>query len=404
MYIKRSIERAIQKASEFFPIVLITGPRQVGKTTTFQNCDKKRNYVSLDNFENRTLARKDPALFLQRFKAPILIDEIQYAPQLFPYIKEIVDKENTNGMYWLTGSQQFLLMKNVSESLAGRVGILKLQAFSCQEKNNNPNILPFLPTEDFIKQAEKNKKLDITNIFYEIWKGAYPRLYKANDDNWELFYSSYVQTYVEKDIREILKIKQEMEFLKFMKCLAARIGQLINYADIAKDVNISQQTVKEWISLLQTTELIYLLQPYATNLTKRAIKTPKLYFMDTGLAAYLCGWKNRDVLENGAMNGAFIENYALVEILKSYWHNGKEANIYFYRDKDKKEIDIILEENNKLYPIEIKKKSNPTSEDIKNFKVLDNLGKEIGQGGILCFANTHLPINKDVNAIPLFYI
>ncbi len=406
MYIQRTIENTIRQASDFFPVVLITGPRQVGKTTVFQSCESAtRTYVSLDTLENRNLAQTDPALFLQRFKAPVLIDEIQYAPELFPYIKDIVDREKKTGMYWLTGSQQFLLMKNVSESLAGRVGILKLQGFSQQEKNNNADVMPFLPSINFLEKANKTtKKEDILDIFHKIWKGTYPKLHISDDKNWELFYSSYVQTYIEKDIREILKITNEMDFLKFMKSLAVRTGQLLNYLDISRDIGISQTSVKSWVSLLQTTGLIYLLQPYSNNLTNRIVKTPKIYFMDTGLAAYLSGWKTSETLETGAMNGAFLENYVISEILKSYWHNGKEVNIFFYRDKDMKEIDILLEENNMLYPIEIKKKSNPTKQDVKNFSVLQKFGKEIAEGGVLCFAQTHLPITANINAIPIAYL
>ena len=406
MYIKRTIESFIKQASDFFPVILITGPRQVGKTTVLQHCEENpRNYVSLDTLEYRNLARQDPALFLQRFSSPLLIDEIQYAPELFPYIKHIVDREQKNNMYWFTGSQQFELMQNVTESLAGRVGILKLQGLSQQEKNNNACIDPFLPSQDFILQrAKTTKKANITDIFYNIWQGAYPKLFNSDDKNWELFYESYIQTYIERDIRSLANISNEMDFLRFIKALAARTGQLLNYSEISRDIGLSLTTIKYWISLLQTTGLIYLLQPYFNNLTKRIIKTPKVYFMDTGLAAYLTGWKTPEVIETGAMNGAFLETYILSEIIKSYWHNGKQANIFFYRDKDMKEIDIILEENNKLYPIEIKKKSNPNKNDIKNFNVLNKIGKQIADGAVLCFANTHLPITENVNSIPISYL
>ncbi len=406
MYIGRTIEAAIIEASSFFPIVLLTGPRQVGKTTVFQHTEKtKRNYVSLDNLANRELAQNDPALFLQRFSAPLLIDEIQYAPELFPHIKEIVDREQKSGMYWLTGSQQFQLMENVSESLAGRVGILKLQGLSQKEKENKALSTPFLPTQEYIeKQAEISSPTNINDIFHKIWKGSYPKLYQANDKNWEMFYSSYIQTYVEKDIRDLAMVSNELDFMKFMKALAARIGQLLNYSDIAKDIGVSQPTIKSWVSILQTSGLIYLLQPYSNNLTNRVIKTPKIYFMDTGLVAHLTGWKNPETIEAGAMNGAFLENYVVSEVLKSYWHNGQKENIFFYRDKDLKEIDILFEENGKLYPVEIKKKSNPNKRDITAFNVLEKFGKEIGDGAVICLAETHLPITEKVNSIPVGYL
>ncbi len=406
MYIQRTIKTAILHASAFFPVVLITGPRQVGKTTVLKNTDmENRLYVSLDILENRELAQKDPALFLQRFPAPVLIDEIQYAPELFPYIKDIVDTKNTSGMFWITGSQQFNLMQNVSESLAGRVGILRLQGLSQQEKHHIVTTMPFLPSTDFLQhQTPHIKQSNITQTFHSIWQGAYPKLYTADDTYWDIFFESYVQTYIEKDIKNLTHVSNEMDFLKFMQALAARTAQLLNYADLAKDIGVSQPTIKSWVSILQISGIIYLLYPYSNNMTTRVIKTPKIYFMDTGLAAYLTGWKTPQVLETGAMNGAFLETFVISEIIKGYWHNGKQPNISFYRDKDKKEIDIILEQNNALYPTEIKKRSNPTTDDIKHFRVLNKFGKDIKSGAVLCFANTHRPITKTVTAIPIDYL
>ncbi len=406
MYIERTIETTILEINSFFPVILLTGPRQVGKTTVFQHSEKtKRNYVSLDNLANRELAQNDPVLFLQRFPAPLLIDEIQYAPQLFPHIKEIVDREQKSGSYWLTGSQQFQLMQNVSESLAGRVGILKLQGLSQKEKENKAVISPFLPTKQYIEeQANISMPTNIHKVFHNIWKGSYPKLYQANDKNWEIFYSSYIQTYLEKDIRDLALVSNELNFMKFMKSLAARIGQLVNYADLAKDIGVSQPTIKSWVSIMQSTGLIYLLPPYSNNLTNRVIKTPKIYFMDTGLVAHLTGWKTPETIELGAMNEAFLENYIVSEIIKSYWHNGQKENMFFYRDKDMKEIDILFEENGKLYPVEIKMKSNPNKKDISAFNVLEKFGKEIGEGAVICFAPTYLPITEKVNSIPVAYL
>lgn len=406
MYIKRTLEQSIQQLSQFYPVILITGPRQVGKTTVLKNCEaEKRTYVSLDTLENRDLAKRDPALFLQRFTAPVLIDEIQYAPELFPYIKTIVDEKGDSGMFWLTGSQQFHLMKNVSESLAGRVGILRLQGFSQAEKALKPCSSPFLPTKEYLEKQEKTAdSVDINSVFHTIWKGAYPKLFEAPDNLWEIYYESYLQTYIERDIKELSSVNNELDFLKFMRTLAARTGQLLNYADIAADVGVSQPTIKSWLSILSASGVVYILQPYSNNVTNRIVKTPKVYFMDTGLACYLTGWKTPETLESGAMNGAFFETYVVSEIIKSYWHNGKNPNIYFYRDKDKKEIDIILEENGTLYPIEIKKKANPTPDDIKTFGLLNKFKMRIGNGGVICMAQTYLPLTKDVNVIPVGYI
>jgi predicted AAA+ superfamily ATPase len=404
MYIKRTLEKTIIQASSFFPVIFITGPRQVGKTTVFENCEsKKRNFVSLDTQEEQEAAMGDPRRFLERHQPPLLIDEIQYVPELFPHIKAIVDKEKKKGMYWITGSQQFNLMANITESLAGRVGILKLQGLSQAEKDNNSDTAPFLPTEkNLVKKAKTNK--GTKGIFHRIWKGSYPALCNAPDKAWSLFYDSYMQTYVERDVKQILKVSNELQFVKFVRVLAARTSQVVNYANIASEVGINETTVKSWMSILQTSGLIYLLQPYSNNLTNRVIKTPKIYFLDTGLACFLTKWNTPETLENGAFSGAILETYAVSEILKSYWHNGKTPDIYFYRDKDKREVDIILEENGKLYPLEVKQRSNPNTDDIKHFSVLSQYKKEVAPGGVLCLAPTHLPLGTQDYIIPLSYV
>lgn len=398
MYISRSLQSQVKKLSSFFPVVLVTGPRQVGKTTMLKNCmEKSRTFVSLDELEIRNLAKNDPALFFQKYKAPLLIDEIQYAPELFSYIKSITDESGESGMFWLTGSQQFLLMQNVTESLAGRVGILEMQGFSIAEKENRKSV-PFLPSMNI---SDSKDKKDEPEIFKEIWLGSYPRLCVNENavDFWEFFYSSYVQTYIERDVRALTKIGDELAFMKFMKTVAARIGNLLDYNDVAKDIGISQPTAKAWMSILVSCGIVFLLQPYSNNLTNRIVKTPKIYFSDTGLACYLTGWKTNEVLENGAMSGAFFENYVISEIRKSYIHNGKIPSLFFYRDKDKKEIDLLIEENNVLYPVEIKKKSNPDKNDIVNFKVLEKLNVQTGTGMVVCLTKNSLPVNENVFSI-----
>jgi len=404
MYIRRTIEIAIKQASNFFPVVLVTGPRQAGKTTVFENCESKtRNCVSLDTLEERDMAKKDPRRFLDRYKAPLLIDEIQYAPELFPYIKAIVDKEKKKGMYWITGSQQFNLMANVTESLAGRIGILNMQGFSQSEKDNEPDTVPFLPVEKLLIKKEKtNGKTE--GIFHRIWKGSFPALFKGTDKDWKLFYDSYMQTYIERDVKQIINVSNELQFVNFMKVLAARTSQLINYANIAGEIGINETTVKSWVSILQTSGLVYLLQPFSNNLTSRIIKTPKLYFLDTGLACFLTKWNTSETLENGAFSGAIFETYVISEILKSYWHNGESPAIYFYRDKDKREVDIILEENGKLFPLEVKQKSNPTPQDIKSFDILSQFGKEVAPGGVICQAPSYLPLGNKDFVIPVGYV
>ncbi|MCF0237917.1 MAG: ATP-binding protein, partial [Sphaerochaetaceae bacterium] len=346
MFIQRTIKEQINKMSSFFPVILVTGPRQVGKTTLLKNIkEDNRTFVSLDDLEIRALAKNDPSLFFQKYKTPILIDEIQYAPELFPYIKIIADEKNQAGLFWITGSQQFLLMQNVTESLAGRVGIIEMQGFSISEKQKRECKI-FVPDNLFIRGSD----YPFSEIFYNIWIGSYPRLWVNENapEYWESFYSSYVQTYIERDVRSLTKIGDELTFLKFMKTIAARIGNLLDYNDIAKDVEISGPTAKAWMSILVSCGIIFLLQPYSNNFTKRIVKTPKLYFNDTGLACWLSGWKTKEVLENGAMSGAFLENFAISEIRKTWLHNGKTPELYFYRDKDKIEIDLLISNNNVL--------------------------------------------------------
>ena len=407
VYIKRTLEQSIIRVNEFFPVVLVTGPRQVGKTTVLQNCEKKpRTYVSLDTLANRSLAQSDPQLFLERFPAPVLIDEVQYAPQLFPYIKSIVDKEKKAGMYWLTGSQQFHLMQNVTESLAGRVGVLNLNGFSQDEKRRTPITAPFLPTKEYIdSKALVAKQLGINEIYRLIWRGSYPKMFGASDELWTTFYDSYLQTYVERDIKSLTSVGNNMAFVMFMRVLAARTGQVINYSDIARDVGVSSPTIKSWLSILETSGLVFLLQPYYNNITNRIIKSPKVYFMDTGLASFLAGWTSAEALANGAMNGSIFETYVVSEIVKSYLYNGVKPNLYYYRDKDGQEIDLLIEENGKLYPVEIKRKSTPDKGDIKHFDVITNiLKKSRGEGAVVCAANTHLPLSDDVTVIPVEYL
>jgi len=401
-YFKRTLSKIVKNASATFPAVLISGPRQVGKTTLFEHlADSKRTFVSFDNSSIRSKAKADPLLFFKTYQPPLLLDEVQYVPELFPYIKMIVDREKKNGLFWLTGSQMFHLMKNVGESLAGRVAILNLQGFSQNEKLNNPDGAPFIPS---FKLNKKSKPLNLKNLYELIWKGSYPKLISDKKMNWELYYSSYLNTYVEKDIKILANVTQEHSFLKFIRTLAARTGQLLNYSDMSKDIGVSVNTIKGWVSILETSGLIFLLYPYSNNLTSRVIKTPKAYFFDTGLVCYLTGWDTAKVLENGAMNGAILENYVISEIIKSYWHNGKQPSIYFYRDKDKKEVDLIIERSGTLYPVEIKRSANPNSADVANFKLLNRFKKNIGTGALICLVDEPAALTENIAAIPVNYI
>lgn len=406
MYLKRTLENYILKASKAFPVVLISGPRQVGKTTILKNIESSsRTYVTLDDPMFRALAQDDPAIFLQRFKRPILIDEIQYAPQLFPYIKMEVDNNKKPGDFWLTGSQQFHLMKNVSESLAGRVAILRLQGLSDFEISNNPQVEQFIPKYDYLLNLSNiMKPQKLPQIYGKIWLGSFPLLLTNKNTDRNTFYSSYIQTYLQRDVRDLTKVGDEKAFIKFLRATAARTGQLVNYADLARDADISANTAKAWLSILETSGLIYLLEPYYNNRTKRLVKAPKLYFLDTGLCSYLTQWPTPESLEAGAMSGAILETYIMCELLKSYWHNGKQPSFYFYRDKDQKEIDLLIEQGGKFYPLEFKKTSNPDKKAISNFKTLEKLNAIIDEGAVICLSSDFIPMNKDVNIVPVWSI
>lgn len=405
---ERTLTKHLDHIVKHFPVLFLTGPRQVGKSTLLENyCTKKYNMVSLDNLDERKKAQQDPALFLQDHEPPLFIDEVQYAPQLFPYIKIYVDKhKNKNGLFLLTGSQKFSMIKNIQESLAGRVAIVDMLGFSNQEINRNPNYDFFLPTEIWLKKLRSKKIKSLTNLelFTKIWLGSFPALINNKGAERELYYNSYIRTYIERDIRDIFKISDIITFQNFIKATAARTGQLLNYADLAKDMAVDVKTVKNWLSILEFGGLVYLLPPYYNNVTKRIIKTPKLYFLDTGLCAYLTGWDNPKSLEAGAMNGAILETYVFTELLKSYWHNAKEPNIYFYRDRDGKEIDFLLEMNNTLYPIEVKKTMLPDKTMIKNFSVLNNLKKEIGKGVLLSLKPEVSYITETTLSVPIWSI
>ena len=405
MYFEREITDIIRQTNDSFPVLLLTGPRQVGKSTVLERIvEKNRSYVTLDDPQMRVLAQNDPALFLQTFQPPVLIDEVQYAPELFPHIKILVDRQKENGMFWLTGSQPFQLMKNVSESLAGRVGILELQGLSQAEKNHR-SVGAFLPDNLLKHQNTENlKQYDINELYEDIWKGSYPARHANPKLDNSLFYASYLKTYIERDIRSLSQIADERSFLIFLKVAAARTGQLLNYADMAKDVQVSESTIKAWISLLMTSGLIFLLHPYHNNLTKRAIKTPKLYFYDTGLCSYLSGWTSAETLSIGAMSGAILETYIISEIIKSYMYSNTSAQFYFYRNKEKNEIDLLIERDNTFYPIEIKRTASPKESDVKSFALLDKHGLKRGKGAIVCLYEHLLPLNREVQIVPIKFL
>lgn len=401
MYITRAIEPKLNYLAEHFPVVVVCGSRQVGKTTLLQQIRKEKEniqYVTLDYPRIRSLAKEDPELFLQQYSTPLVIDEIQYAPELLSYIKIRVDNSKENGMYYLTGSQMFTMMKNVSESLAGRAGILSMYSLSRAEIEGRPS-LPFLPGRITMTESDDT----ITQIFEKIYRGGMPRMITDRELLPEDYFGSYMQTYLERDIRDLISIKAEGKFLKFISCLAARTSGEVNLTDIGKDVEIDRKTADGWLSILVSSGLVYLLPPYSGNTIKRIVKRPKLYFMDTGLACYLSMWNNPRSLELSAMAGALFENYVISEIIKGYTNHGIDvrSRLCYYRDNNGREIDLIILDNGRLYPIEIKKSADPGSSALKNFSVLNTFSEDVGDGAIICMSPSVIPLNKKNKLIPV---
>ena len=405
-YIKRNLEKVVAQVTKEYPVVLVTGPRQVGKTTMLQKLMEgtDRGYVTLDDLNDRSLAKNDPELFLQLHKPPVLIDEVQYAPELFTYIKKYADKNHEPGAFWLTGSQVFKLMQGVQESLAGRVAVLSLTSLS-QAEISGVEMKPFTIELEKLSEREKERdKTDVRGIFERIDRGSMPAIVSGANSNSQIFYSSYLSTYIERDIRDLSDAIDSLKFLKFMTAAAARCGQMVNVADIAQDADINQTQAKNWLGILETLGIIFYLHPYSNNLLKRLVKTPKLYFYDTGLVCYLTKWSSADTLESGAMNGAILENYVVAEIAKTYWNCGMEPYMYYYRDKDAKEIDIVLEHDGVLNPIEIKKTSNPGTELTKVFELLDKSSTPRSKGAIICMKPGLGAIDRDNYIVPIWMI
>lgn len=405
-YIARNLEKVVLEVTKEYPVVLVTGPRQVGKTTMLQKLMEgtDRNYVSLDDLNERNLAKTDPEMFLQLHKPPILIDEVQYAPELFAYIKIHVDKYHNAGDFWLAGSQVFKLMSGIQESLAGRVAVLSLTSLS-QAEICGGEMQPFtLDIEELSARRKERTKADTGVIFDRIFRGSMPAIVSEKNSNSQIFYSSYLTTYIERDVRELSDAIDSLKFLHFITAVAARCGQILNIAEIARDADINQKQAKSWLGVLETLGLIFYLHPYSNNMLKRLVKTPKLYFYDTGLVCYLTKWSSAETLQSGAMNGAILENYVVAEIRKTYLNCGKDPYMYYYRDKDAREIDIILEHDGVLNPIEIKKSANPGSELIKVFKLLDKSSAKRSKGAVVCMKPELSAIDRENYIVPVWMI
>jgi predicted AAA+ superfamily ATPase len=405
MYIKRTLENAISQQSQHYPVVLVTGARQVGKTSMLKNISEaNRVYVNFDDIDLVATANNDPKYFFEKYLPPVLLDEVQYVPDLFRQIKQVSDASALNNLFWITGSQQFDLMKNVTESLAGRIAIFRLYAMSTREMQCSANTLkPFTPNRNHFQYLEESsKKSNRKRLFEIIHRGSFPFLSTNKNADRDLFYKSYIQTYLERDIRSLTQVADLVLFQNFIRAVAARTGQVLIYADLANDVGISQPTAKRWISILETSGLVYLLRPYFNNRNKQVVKAPKIYFLDTGLCSYLTRWSDPETLEAGAMSGPIFETYVVGEILKSFAHNGQEIPLYYFRDKHQNEIDLLLEINGQLFPIEIKKTSTP-SRSVKliqrNRNALDALGQKVGPMTLICMTDSITEISPEITAI-----
>ena len=420
MFYERTIEKTLRSVSASFPVLMLTGPRQVGKTTILEKLKgNDRKVVSLDNPSIRAFAKQEPEMFLQRYAPPVLIDEAQYAPELFGYIKIYADKHKRCGDFWLTGSQTFHLMKNVTESLAGRVGVVRMLGLSNSEITGNHFPEFGVDPPELIRRIKLVPAMDINQIYGRIFKGSMPRLYEMDNVDRNDYYESYLETYISRDIKDLTQIADELAFLNFMGIVAARTATNVNYDTLANEAGISAPTAKQWLSVLVSGGLVALIPPYSNNALKRVIKAPRMYFLDTGLCAYITRWNSAEVLERGSMDGQFFETWVVSEIYKSYLHNGKRPPLYFYRDSNKKEIDLIIVQNGTVNPIEIKKSSAP-KDATRNFSVLAPIQEEpngedifsgaahlktaIGAGAVICMPPDVIPIDKNNWYVPAWLI
>jgi len=407
VYISRTMEKQIIEASKNYSVIMVCGQRQVGKSTMLNHIkESNRKYVSLDDRNARRLAHEDPDLFFETYGYPIIIDEFQKEPAILEKIKDIVDKlsyegKDNNGLFWLTGSQKFKMMKNITESLAGRVAVFELSGFS-QSELNDLNRELFTPDIESLKKR-KIVPFTVYDVYKNIFKGGMPKV-NVSDIDREKYYSDYINTYIERDIRDLEQVGKLNEFYDFLVYMASRTAQELHYDEISKSIGISAPTAKSWVTILERSGIIFILRPYYNNISDRLVKIPKVYFMDTGLAAYLCRWPNAETLANGNMDGAFLETYVVSEIVKSYYNNGKPINnFYYYRDIDKKEIDLLIVDAENIFPIEIKKNKAPNHPD-KNFSVLQKFKLNIKPGIVICLSDEFIPYNKNCWYCPISLI
>ena len=408
MYIERHIKKAFKSVEKFYNAILLTGSRQVGKSTFLKHTYNKLDYISFDNWNSLRDIKKNPQEFLLKAKKQLVLDEIQRIQDAFIAIKYIIDeyKEKEKVLYLLTGSQKFVLMKNISESLAGRLAILEMHGLSSREIYEDDRTDIFSPKKEYIEKVTPKFKYSKNELWNRILKGSYPEIYEKNRKDLQTFYSNIVETYVERDVHEFLNIKDTFTFKKFLVSIAARSGQLLNMSEIGKEIGVDTKTIKSWVSVLEASNVIYLLYPFSLNVSKRVVKTPKVYLLDTGLLCYLTDWKDFKTLEKGAYSGSIFETFVISEIIKSFANNGVRPDMYYFRNSNKEEIDLLFYENNTLYPIEIKKSASPNINSIKSFRFIKGYYKNvnIGEGGIICTSSELKRIDDTNYIIPVEYI
>ena len=408
MYLKRHMEKLIFERGTNYQTVLVTGARQVGKSTLLENTSAKNiPQFTLDDLTLLASIKQDMQGFLSDNKPPLFIDEIQYAPELFRGIKMIIDKrKEENGLYFLTGSQKFELMQGVSETLSGRIAILNLLGLSSREINREDFYKPFIPSFEFLENRKPNGIQDNKDLWKRIHRGFFPKLVLNPSIDWAGYYADYLKTYIERDVQKLSSVGDNISFVNFMTTLAARTGQLLNIAAVARDVGVSEPTIKKWISVLEASNVIYLLRPFSQNITTRVVKAPKLYFLDTALACYLCKWLTPETLQNGAMSGQIFETYVVGEILKSYYNAGKEPSVYFFRNDKAEEVDLLFFLDGTIHPVEIKKTASPKSSDVSAFKLLGKAfpALAIGSGALICTYDKMLQLTDDVKIVPVNWI
>lgn len=403
-YIQRSLERKFLKMSSAFKAVMVTGARQVGKSTMLKHLaqDTGRVYVSMDDADVRELANRDPKLFFQMYQPPLLIDEVQKAPALFEQIKILCDESDERGRFWLTGSQSKKLMKQAGDSLAGRIGILKMYSLSEKELEGRPNDIP----EDYslsslIQRSRSHPENNILDVYTRIWEGGMPDMISMDAELRREYWNSYIDAYLMRDAVDDNGIQDTEGFRRLLRACAAFSGELVNYNELGNAAGVSGATAKEWVKVLQTMGIIFLLEPYFNNELKRMIKTPKLYFCDTGLCAFLSSWTSRDTLMNGAASGHYLENYVAAEMLRNSSYGEKKVNLNFYRDTNQKEIDLVMEMDGQLHPFEIKRAASPDKKAVRAFPLLEKSGKVTGAGGIICMTAKPFPIDEKNSMIPV---